>query len=58
MEKDSVFWMKMAIDVANLAQIDCLRVGAVLVSSNNDLICTAASGEYYFKIGKQRLLIN
>lgn len=56
MEKDSVFWMKMAIDVANLAQIDCLRVGAVLVSSNNDLICTAASGEILFQDWKTTLI--
>lgn len=56
MEKDSVFWMKMAIDVANLAQIDCLRVGAVLVSINNDLICTAASGEILFQDWKTTLI--
>lgn len=45
MNANSIYWMKYTIDIANEAPQTDLRVGVVLVSENNELICSARTGE-------------
>ena len=47
MSKNSVDWMNYSITIAQQADPSHLRVGGVLVSKDNELICSAYTGEVY-----------
>ncbi|MBF0988208.1 MAG: class I SAM-dependent methyltransferase [Clostridiales bacterium] len=46
MNKEKLYWMNYSIDIANSAKDEHLHVGAVLVTEDNNLICSAYAGEY------------
>ena len=46
MDNEKLYWMKYSIDVANSTTDAHLHVGAVLVTEDNKLICSAYAGEY------------
>lgn len=45
MNTDKLHWMQYSIDIAARSSYSSLKVGAVLVSADNILVCTAYSGE-------------
>lgn len=46
MDKEKLYWMRYSIDIAERTTDDCLKVGAILVTIDNELICSAYTGEY------------
>lgn len=47
MNQNSVYWMNYSIAIAQQADPSLLRVGSVLVSKDNKLLCSAYTGEEY-----------
>ncbi len=47
MNQNSVYWMNYSITIAQQADPSLLRVGSVLVSKDDKLICSAYTGEKY-----------
>lgn len=45
MFKEQLYWMNFSISIADKASFSKIKVGSVLVSDNNDLLCYAYSGE-------------
>lgn len=46
MNKEKLYWMNYSIEIANNTKNENLHVGAVLVTEDNKLICSAYAGEY------------
>lgn len=46
MDKEKLYWMNYSIEIANSTKDFHLRTGAVLVTEDNKLICSAYTGEY------------
>lgn len=46
MDKEKLYWMDYSIEIANSTKDEHLHVGAVLVTEDNKLICSAYAGEY------------
>ena len=46
MDKEKLYWMNYSIEIANSTKDEHLHVGAVLVTEDNKLICSAHAGEY------------
>lgn len=46
MENEKLYWMNYSINIANGSKDNNLRVGAVLVTEDNKLVCSAYTDEY------------
>lgn len=46
MENEKLYWMNYSINIANGSKDNNLRVGAVLVTKDNNLVCSAYTDEY------------